>query len=266
MTRPRGPVRARRPGPGWVPNQHGAWAMLILPITVGSVRAGLSWAHVLLLATWLSGYLAFFATGLWLRSRRKPRYWPPVRAYACSTAALGIAVLVVEPAMVWWATVFAPLLAASLWFSLHRADRSLRNGAVTVLAACLMTVVAGGLGTAVRTGSEVSLTWLEWLPGAASPRAWILAGVLFAYFLGTVLYVKTMIRERGNQLVWRASVAYHAAVCVPVAWVDLRLGVLFALLTLRAVVVPRRWPGLSPRAVGIGEILASTVLAVLLLT
>ncbi len=31
----------RRPGPGWLPRQHGAWAMLALPLVVGAVHAGL---------------------------------------------------------------------------------------------------------------------------------------------------------------------------------------------------------------------------------
>ena len=30
-------------------------------------------------------------------------------------------------------------------------------------------------------------------------RAWLLTAILAAYFVGTVLYVKTMIRERGSR-------------------------------------------------------------------
>ena len=55
----------RRPA-GWVPNQHGAWAMLILPLAVGALRAGPRWVHLWLLAAWLIGYLAFQATAGWL--------------------------------------------------------------------------------------------------------------------------------------------------------------------------------------------------------
>ncbi|MBK5250875.1 MAG: YwiC-like family protein, partial [Actinomycetales bacterium] len=32
------PPRRRRRGPGWVPNQHGAWAMLIVPFAVGALE------------------------------------------------------------------------------------------------------------------------------------------------------------------------------------------------------------------------------------
>lgn len=140
-------TRPRSRGPGWMPNQHGAWAMLIVPFAVGALDAGPSWRHVPLLFTWLAGYFAFFAAGLWLRSRGKRRYWPPVRTYAVLTIVLGLGVVAVEPDMLRWAVIFLPLLGFSLWCSWHRVDRSLPNDAVTVLAACLMTVVAAGLGS-----------------------------------------------------------------------------------------------------------------------
>ena len=72
-------TRRRRP-PGWVPNQHGAWAMLAAPLLVGTMATGPRWPHLLLTAFWFAGYFAFFATTLWLKSRRRPRYLPPVRA------------------------------------------------------------------------------------------------------------------------------------------------------------------------------------------
>ncbi|MHB1491192.1 MAG: YwiC-like family protein [Cellulomonas sp.] len=246
-----------------MPNQHGAWAMLVLPPAVGAIASGIAWSHLLLLAAWMVGYLAFFAAGLWLRSRRRPRYWPPVRTYTIAAVALAVVLLAVHPELAWWAPVFAPLLAASLWFSARRADRSLANDAVTVVAASLMTVVAWGLGAA---GGTTGGGLFARLPGATAPHAWLLAGVLFAYFAGTVLYVKTMIRERGNRRMWWVSVGYHAAIVVPTAWVEPSLGALFAVLAIRAALVPRRWPTLSPRAVGVGEVVASVALGVLLLT
>lgn len=43
-------------------------------------------------------------------------------------------------------------------------------------------------------------------PDAAAAGA---AAGAFAYFFGTVLYVKTLIRERGNRAYLIASVAWH---------------------------------------------------------
>src|SRR5664279_1310028 len=153
-------ARRRLREPGWVPNQHGAWAMLIVPFAVGALDAGPSWRHLPLLFAWLVGYFAFFAAGLWLRSRGKRRYWPPVRTYGVLTVVLGLVVIVVQPDVLHWAIVFLPLLAFSLWCSWRRADRSLLNDGVTVLAACLMTVVAAGFGSGtVSGGRPASRDW-----------------------------------------------------------------------------------------------------------
>ncbi|MCL3863174.1 YwiC-like family protein [Actinotalea sp. K2] len=229
--------------------------MLVVPVVVGALRGGPAWSHLLLLVSWLAAYLAFYATGLWLRSRRRARYLPPVRAYALVTAALGGALLVLEPGLLAWAPVYLPLLALSLWLSARRQDRSVLSGMLTVTAAGLMAVVAQGLGT------------------RGDDDAWWVAAVLVTYFAGTVLYVKTMIRERGSRPVYRASVGLHATATAVLA-VLLAAGsgppagpglvVLAVLLTLRAATVPRRWPRATPRAVGLGEILATSVLAVLL--
>jgi hypothetical protein len=230
--------------------------MLVLPLTVGALRSDAQWVHLWLLAAWLVGYLAFFATGLWLRSARKARYRPPVVAYGAATAVVGGGLLLTEPELLRWGVVYAPLLVTSLWYSARRTERALLNDVLTVGAASLMAVVAYGLG-APDDGA--------WLPGAGSREAWALAAAVLGYLVGTALYVKTMIRERGNASMYRASVIYHAAVAVVfLAWLP-PIGAFFAVLAVRAAVVPKRWARARPLAVGLGEIAASVLLGVLLL-
>src|SRR5690625_1636315 len=48
--------KRRRRSPGWVPNQHGAWAMVIVPALAGVLLSGPSWRHVPLLGLWWVGY------------------------------------------------------------------------------------------------------------------------------------------------------------------------------------------------------------------
>lgn len=217
--------------------------MLVVPPVVGGVVGGWSWRHVLLLVAWLVGYLAFHAAGLWLRSGRKARYLRPVLVYGGAGGTLLAALLLVAPALLRWAPVFVVLLAVSLVASVRRADRSWWNDAVTVGAACLLTPVAAGLGDGAPTAGTV----------------WTATGVLAAYFLGTVPYVKSMIRERDDPRVLRASVAYHVVVATVLALVHPLLGVVGLLLTARAVVVPWRWPRATPAALGVGEVVATVV-------
>lgn len=223
--------------------------MLVVPPVVGAAVAGWSWRHVLLLVAWLVGYLAYHAAGLWLRSGRKPRYRRPVLVYgAIGLALLGV-LLAVAPRLLVWAPVFAPLLTVSLVASLRRADRSWLNDTVTVVAAALLTPVAADLGTGDPRPAVV----------------WTATAVLAAYFLGTVPYVKCLIRERDDPRVRQVSVAYHVLVAALFALVDPVLGVVGVLLVVRAVVVPWRWPRARPGAIGAGEIVATLAVTAVVL-
>lgn len=230
----------RRRGPGWVPNQHGAWAMLASPLLVGMIAGGLAWVDLPLTAFWFVGYFAFFAASLWLKAGRRAKWLPPVRAYGVTTALLGIVVAVLRPDLIVWAPAFVLPLGVGLWAAAHRRDRDLLAGLATVAGSALMTVVA------FDAGSSEPLT-----------RGWLLALVQLLYFAGTVFYVKTVIRERDNPVFLRLSIGFHAAATVAVLPLSPWLAAVFAALTARAAVVPPLRP--TPKQVGIGEI-ASTAL------
>lgn len=236
-------MSAHRRGPGWVPNQHGAWAMVASPLLVGAIAAGPDWVHLPLAAFWLVGYFAFFATSLWLKSRRRARYLPPVRAYAAAAAALGLLTALLEPRLLRWTPLFILPLGVGLWAAANRRERELVSGITTVVGSALMTVVAydAGGGTDLR-------------------RAWLLALVQFLYFAGTVFYVKSAIRERDNPRFLAVSTAVHAAATVGLTFLSARVGLVFGALTIRAALVPRL--ALTPKQLGIGEILATVVVGV----
>lgn len=240
--------------PGWVPNQHGAWAMLASPLLVGVLASHPRWSQLVLAAFWFAGYFAFFATGLWLRSGRKARYLPPVRVYAVAAAVLGLATVAAEPRLLRWAPLFVLPLAIGLWSAAHRTDRSVLAGVATTLGSAGMTLVAFDAGGGT-----------DWL------RALTLAALQAGYFVGTVLYVKSLIRRRGETRYLLASVGYHAGLAATAAGLTaarlpapghgLGWGVVavLAVLTVRSALVPRFSP--SPAAIGAGEIVATVALA-----
>src|SRR6056297_2128833 len=184
--------RAQRRAAGWVPAQHGAWAMLVLPFFAGVWLSGPSIEHVPLGLLWLVGYLDFYAVGRWLRSRRNPRELAPTLAYTAAVVPLGLTTLAADAGLLWWAAAYLPLLVASLWLTTRGAERSLVNDVLAVVAASLMAPVAFDAGGGGDWGA-----------------LWVATGVLLAYFLGTVLYVKTMIRERGRRGYETASLVFH---------------------------------------------------------
>ncbi|MFW5933903.1 MAG: YwiC-like family protein [Actinomycetota bacterium] len=243
---------------GWIPRQHGAWAMLILPVVAGAWLSGPRWSQLALGLFWIVGYLAYHALGRWLRARHRRRELPPVVVYGSSAAVLGIVTLGVEPQLVRWVPAYLPLLAVSLWLTAHGRERSLTNDVVTVLAACLMAAVTYDAGG-----------------GRAWASLWMVTAVLTAYFLGTVLYVKTMIRERGRPGYVQASVGYHLAVVVAavglvaLGWASRWLVAIAVALVVRAALGPaanaRRRRPLRPVVVGVGEIVAALLVTVAVL-
>lgn len=253
---------------GWVPQQHGAWAMLIAPFVLGAglqIRdAGWSWHLLALFGAWMLGYFTFAAASLWLKSHRKARFVRPMVTYGVAAGVLGLlALLAVGPALLWWGVVYGPLTAVTLWLVAHKKERSTLSGLLTIAAAALMAVTAAH---PVPAGAL--------RPGAGS--AWWLAAIAFAYFFGTVPYVKTLVRERGHRSWVIGSVVYHAAATALAAVAALG-GLLswwwtgfFVLLTARALLVPALGPmsgrTVSPKHAGFGEVGVTVLFATIALT
>ncbi len=235
--------------------------MLALPILVGAVlrvRAGAPSAPVLLpiVACWFTGYLAFSATSGWLKAppRRRRAAVPPVLTWAGVAAGFGLVALLVRgPELLGWVAGFGPLIGAALWLVATRRERSFTSGALTVVAAALMTLVVRFV-----TPQELLAAWGT----PAGTVAVAQAALVLGYLVGTVLAVKTMIRERGKPGWVAASIGWHLAVAVLAGWLSASgvLGpgwlLLFVAVGIRAAVMPllaSRQP-LRPLIVGLVEI------------
>lgn len=237
--------------------------MLAAPFVVGIAHGGLAPAHGPLLVAWVTGYVCFALTGLWLRSRRATRYGLPVAVWGTVCLAAVAVLLVLRPDALLWAPVFLPLAVVSLEFSRRRRDRALANDVVTIVAACLMTLVAAGAGRASSPASALH-----------DPTLLGVTLALVLYFVGTSLYVKTLIRERRSTTYRRASIGYHAGatliwtvapLLVP-GWVPpqarVALIVFFVVATVRAGVMAGRT--VRPMNVGLGELAMSAALTLVL--
>ena len=221
----------------WIPNQHGAWAMLITPVLVGALLAGPTPWHLLLLAAWLAAYCASFFTGLAVKSRRPGRYQRQLLAYAAATVILGLPLAIQAPSLLWLVPAAIVAFAVNVAFILRRNERAWVNDAVGIL---LASCVGAG---AVLVGGTPRL----------DAHALLALTVVGLYFLGTVVYVKTLIRERGSTAWRRASLLLHAAYGVAALVAHWWLAALIALALLaRAALVPGR--GWTPKRVGLTEI------------
>lgn len=238
-TQPRGATSRPSARRRFTPPQHGAWAMLMVPWLAGVLTAGFRWPHLPLLGAWLAGYLLSYYALQALKTGRPSRFAPQLLLYGPITAALGGLVVAVRPQVLVYAPAYAILLAVNGHHARQRRERALANGLASVVQSCLMVPVA-----ATVAGVGV---------GRVVPA--FLAVLL--YFVGTVFYVKTMIRERGSVAHHRASVVYHVFALVVAAALSIPLAVLFAALLARAAVLPHRQ--LTPKQVGIIEVVGSVL-------
>lgn len=241
----RTPSPRRRTVRRFIPPQHGAWAMLLLPWLAGVLTAGFRWPHAPLLGAWLAGYLCSYYLWQAVKTRRLSRFRTQLVVYAVSTVLLGGLVLVARPQLLWYAPAYAVLLAVNLGYAARRDERSLVNDFALVIQSCLMVLVCA---------TVAGVSPLEALPVCLA---------VTGYFAGTVLYVKTMIRERGSVGYYWASVGYHLLAAAVAVWWWHPVAVLFIGLLIRAAVLPGR--GLTPKQVGLIEIAASVALLVLVL-
>lgn len=286
----------RRKNQGWVPNYHGAWAMILVPPLLGLVIGGASWRHLPLLALWWTGYFFFFAASLWLRSRRKPRYLKATLTYGAITAVFGILTLIVAPYLLRWLPAFLPLVLIAAWAADHRKEREMASNISTIAAAGLMLPVvyhvsaANYAGQAEKfrcavgaegSGADSLLLWQGYARGWVCAHGfstwvwvWIAAALVTAYFIGTALYVKTNIRKRGKPAWEWASRIYHAlclvAVCILAGLGAVRVlhALVWVMIIGRAIAVPRlRAHGkkITIRMIGLGELALSLLIAFTLL-
>lgn len=234
--------------------------MLIVPWLLGTVWAvGLTadrdtYALLgLVLAGWLIGYFAYFAATQWLKSRFKRRYLPAVLTYSVLGGVVALMILIWKPTVIWWACYFGPLVAIGLWEAWRRRERSLLSNFVMIAAACAFPLLISTL-----VGGSI---W----PGEA-PYPWLAAMACFGYFFGTVLFVKTMIRERNQPRFLALSLFWHVVAC---AWgwaASPALGLFFSVDLIRAVLFPALGPlrrrTIKPVVIGVTEIWISGFFAV----
>jgi hypothetical protein len=231
----------------WLPHQHGAWAMLAVPFLLGvAASAPGPWQLVLAVASVL-GYLASATGQSWLRARRREALPLPLAVYAVGFGVLGLALAVAFPALLLALVGLAPTTALIVAGARPGTRRDLANSVAQALQAVVLVPAAA------------------WVSGAFDPLSTAVAtAVGTAYLLGTVLVVRSVLRERNSRSFTAVSAGFHAALLVPAlvlgpAWVALAAG-----LTARAVALPEiarrraRTPKpLKPAQVGAIEAIAS---------
>ena len=252
----------------WLPPQHGAWAFLLVPVLLGVSVAAPTPLLAVLVVAWVVAYPWSWFALEWLTAspRARPRYRAPLLVWSAVVAPLAIGMLVARPWLVWAGLVYAVAFGVNWSFARRRADRAFANDMVFV----------------GQSASAVALAWAVGVPGFggvlpppagdAPSTVWVLTAACVLAFTGSVIHVKSLIRERSDPRWARASVVFHLAALTVAAglaaastwWLLLP----FVFLAGRAIAVPvvvarrtadGRGP-LRPAVIGIVELVGSLLL------
>ncbi|MDH3958529.1 MAG: YwiC-like family protein [Actinomycetota bacterium] len=245
--------------PGWrpiPPPQHGAWAFLIVPVLCGFAVAGATLAGWVFLAAWVCAYPVGYYLGRGLTARVRRGSWTRLarregsRAvpWAVITGALGIPLLLTRPWLIAAGFLLGVLWALGLWVAAHRGERSVANDLLLVAQAtvALPLAVAVVAGPAAVRGD---------LAGPTLQATLIVAG----YLTGSVLHVKSLLREAGRPAFRRVDVAWHAALATVAALLNPWWLVGFGPALARAVLMG---PGLRAGAIGGVEAVVAVLVVV----
>lgn len=240
--------------------------MLAVPFIAGVVFADqLRWFMLPLAVTWLAAYLCFNALTLWLKAATAKRssYWPAMLTYLVLSVVAGVVTLVFAGLQVLgWLAVFAVPGFVALWLAAQRRERDIVSGAMTTAVASAMTLVV-----AYPDPLSVVRTW------PASQLAVCTTLALFGYFFGTVVHVKSLIREHArakaevrNNL-WHLLVFIWLTVAVfngllPAWWLAIGVIVLTRAIGMGVCDRTKRFTALQ---IGLTEVLISLLIAVSLL-
>ena len=226
--------------------------MLAVPFLIGIAASTPSpWQLVLAVAS-VAGYLTSATGQAWLRARRRDPFTVPLVAYGAVFGVLGVALVVAFPALLATLVVLGPTTALIVAGAKPGTRRDLANSLAQAVQALVLVPSAAWVSGTFDLG-----------------RTAIATGVGAAYLLGTVLVVRSVLRERNSGSFAALSVGFHAVLAVLAAplgpaWIVLALG-----LTARAAALPytaRRMAGtprpLKPVHVGAVEAVASIAVVV----
>ncbi|WP_152382085.1 YwiC-like family protein [Paenibacillus brasilensis] len=230
----------------YIPNQHGAWAMLILPFLFGLAASPREFIHIPLFVCWFFIYLFSFPVLQWIKTGNRERYCKPAVVYGAILLPFLVSLVWIKPVLIWYGVLLLFFFMANMYFAKMKNERALLNDIAAIIVFCsfIYPVVHIGEGGDWRTSTELFL-------------------LLVSYFTGTALYVKTIIRERKNKRYYYASVIYHLIIVLFAAWIKLFLAAPFLILLLRAIWLPKF--ELKAKQVGMAEIGFSLMLYVAVL-
>lgn len=201
-----------------VSREWGAWGMALTPAALALFTVGPSIAALLGFTAWILGYSGRGA----------------VEVLTGTSAGAALGQVDRRTAWLWLGLVSLPAGAIGLWLLTERPSLIPLMVALLLLGVGLGLLVARGdtRSLLLRAGAAVALSWgapLVWIAarGGLDRTGWALWASAIAFFLGSVLRVRSRSRERRNPFFRLLSPALHGVMTAGLFWLLPAAGLAF---------------------------------------
>ncbi|OOF58151.1 YwiC-like family protein [Rodentibacter myodis] len=230
-----------------ISNQHGAMVMALLPFLYGMLLTKPVWAHLFLLTAWFSLYLMSYPFLNLFKGKNIATYRKWTMIYGVATFIFALPALFHHWQVLYFVLAMLPFVLLNIYYTKQKDERNLLND----LAGIAIFAIAGMAAYYFPDGTlDNKIGWVAIYPSL--------------FFIGTTLYVKSVMRERKNPTYLRLSIFFHSFVVAYFALVgQFYLAFGFFIGWLRAIYLPRK--KLSVKQVGLTELAITAVFFIFLL-
>ena len=175
-----------------ISNQHGAIVMALMPFLYGMLLSNPVWQHIFLLLAWAAIYLLTYPLLSLFKGRNLELYRKWTLIYSLAALLFVIPALIYNWEVITFAVAMLPLLAINIYHTMQKDERAMGND----LAGIAVFAIAGMCSYYFAERQfDAPIWWVAMYPSL--------------FFVGTTLYVKSVMRERKNPLYLKASIAFH---------------------------------------------------------
>ncbi len=176
--------------------------------------------HIPLFLAWFFIYLATYPFLTYIKQRRKKEFLQAAIVYFSIAFLFGTISLLYEWRILLFLIVMIPLFIVNMYYARQKNERALLNDICAIIVFCI-----GGLISYYFSMKQIDHTAL------------FIALISFLYFLGSTLYVKTMIREKNNPKYRLISWGYHIVLTIIIFVINPWCSLIFIPSVIRAIVL-----------------------------
>lgn len=221
--------------------------MALMPFLYGMLLSTPIWQHIFLLLAWFSLYLLTYPFFNLFKGRNLELYRKWSWIYCAAAALFSVPTLWYNGKIIFFVLAMLPFSLVTIYYTKQKDERALLNDLVGIAVFAI-----AGMAAYYFADSKFDR------------QIWQVALYPGLFFIGTTLYVKSVLRERKNPRYLQASIIFHAlCVLMFIPSSQYLLACTFVPPLIRAIWLPHK--KMSVKQVGLTEMAISSLFFAMLL-